>query len=89
MENLILAALDLGLGTCWMLAPLWDEAVFRKILDISNDKEIVGITPLGYPDMIAKPIPRLDTELKSKVYEIEVLHVFFGESVIMPFFYSK
>lgn len=67
MENLILAASDLGLGTCWMLAPLWDEAIFRGILDVPNDKDIVGITPLGYPDMTPKPIPRLDPKLENKV----------------------
>lgn len=71
MENLILAASGLGLGTCWMLGPILEEVIFRKILDIPNDKDIIGVTPLGYPDMSQKPIPRLDPELKNKVRWLE------------------
>ena len=67
MENLILAAADLGLGTCWMTGPLHDENNLRRILDISPDKEIVAVTPLGYPDEVPKLHPRLDAELKQKV----------------------
>ena len=67
MENLVLAAADLGLGTCWMTGPLQDENNLRRILDISSDKEIVAVTPLGYPDEVPKPQPRIDAELKQKV----------------------
>lgn len=57
MENLVLAAADLGLGTCWMTGPLRDESTLRPVLDISNDKEMVAVTPLGYPDEIPKTPP--------------------------------
>lgn len=67
MENLVLAATNLGLGTCWMTGPLHDENNLRSILDISPDKEIVAVTPLGYPDEVPEPRPRLDAELKQKV----------------------
>ncbi|MBI4813735.1 MAG: nitroreductase family protein [Methanobacterium sp.] len=65
MENLVLAARDLGLGTCWMTGPMRDEGSLRCILDISSDKEIVAVTPLGYPDEIPNPTPR--TEIKHKI----------------------
>lgn len=67
MQNLILAAADLGLGTCWMTGPLRNERGLRDILDIPDDREIVAVTPLGYPDKIPKPLPRLDAELKQKI----------------------
>lgn len=67
MENLVLAATNLGLGTCWMTGPLHDENNLRRILSISPDKEIVAVTPLGYPDEVPEPRPRLDAELKQKV----------------------
>ncbi|MBC7075391.1 MAG: nitroreductase family protein [Syntrophomonadaceae bacterium] len=67
LENLLLAACAEGLGTCWMTGPLQDEAAIRRILNISQDKEIVALTPVGYPDMVAKPPARLDPELESKV----------------------
>jgi nitroreductase len=65
MENLVLAARDLGIGTCWMTGPMRDESSLRRILDISPDKEIVSVTPLGYPDEIPNPTPR--TEVKHKI----------------------
>ncbi|WP_258359619.1 nitroreductase family protein [Moorella sulfitireducens] len=55
---LLLAAANEGLGTCWMTGPLNNEMELRKILDISTDKEIVAITPLGYPDESPEAAPR-------------------------------
>lgn len=66
MQNLVLAAADLGLGTCWMTGPINDEIYLRRILDIPNDREIVAVTPLGYPDVTPPKIPRKDPELKDK-----------------------
>ena len=67
MENLVLAAADLGLGTCWMTGPLRDEASLRNILSIPVDREIVAVTPLGYPAVTPKQMPRIDPELKEKI----------------------
>jgi nitroreductase len=71
LENLLLAATALGLGTCWMTGPLRDEKVSRRILAIPDDKEIVAITPLGYPQGIPREQPRLDPELERKVRWVE------------------
>ena len=48
MDHLILAAADLGLGTCWIGAFNPDAA--RKILQLPDDVEPIAFTPLGYPD---------------------------------------
>lgn len=47
MDHLILAATELGLGTCWICAFNADEA--KKILKLPEDVEPVAFTPLGYP----------------------------------------
>lgn len=47
MDHLILAAADLGLGTCWIAA--FDPAEARAILKLPAGVEPVAITPLGYP----------------------------------------
>jgi nitroreductase len=47
MDHLILAATDLGLGTCWIAA--FDPATAREILDLPAGMEPVVFTPLGYP----------------------------------------
>lgn len=71
MENLVLAAADLGLGTCWMTGPLRDESSLRDILSIPDDKEIVAVTPLGYPEVTPKPVPRKDPKLEQKITWLE------------------
>ena len=67
MQNLLLAARALNLGTCWMTGPLNDEASIREILDIPDSQEIVALTPLGYTDNFPQPLPRIDPELSTKV----------------------
>jgi len=67
MENLLLAATALGLGTCWMTGPLRDEKALRRILAVPDDRELVAVTPLGYPAEIPPAPARVDPELKQKV----------------------
>jgi len=47
MDHLVLAATELGLGTCWVAA--FDPAVARKILRLPDDVEPLLFTPLGFP----------------------------------------
>jgi nitroreductase len=49
MEHLILAAYDIGLGTCW-LGGQFDEEVVREALGVPETHRVVALTPLGYPD---------------------------------------
>lgn len=47
MDHLILAATDLGLGTCWIAA--FNEHAARRILNIPDEVEPLIFSPLGYP----------------------------------------
>jgi nitroreductase len=46
-DHLILAATNLGLGTCWIAA--FNVAAAREVLRLPEDAEPVIFTPLGYP----------------------------------------
>ncbi len=71
LENLLLAATALGLGTCWMTGPLRDEKTLRRILSVPEDREIVAITPLGYPEKIPAAPPRIDLGMEQKARWME------------------
>jgi len=47
MENMILAALEEGLGSCWMLSI--DRDRLRTILGVPEDYRIDSVLALGYP----------------------------------------
>ena len=47
MDHLILAAADLGLGTCWIAA--FNPAAARQVLGLPDNVEPIAFTPLGYP----------------------------------------
>ncbi len=56
MDHLILAAADLGLGTCWVGD--FDPSAARKILALPDDVEPIAFTPLGYPADQPRPKKR-------------------------------
>jgi nitroreductase len=47
MDHMILAAADLGLGTCWIGA--FDPDNARSLLSLPEGAEPIAFTPLGYP----------------------------------------
>lgn len=47
-QNLLLAAADAGLGTCWMCAPLFAPDVVRGVLELPDDWEPQALITLGY-----------------------------------------
>ena len=56
MDHLILAAADLGLGTCWIGA--FDADAAREILNLPEGAQPLIFTPLGYPADTPKPKER-------------------------------
>jgi nitroreductase len=56
MDHMILAAADLGLGTCWVGAFNPDKA--RSNLSLPEEAEPVAFTPLGYARDVPSPKKR-------------------------------
>ena len=56
MENMVLAAAALGLGTVYIGA--FDSVEAERILGVPEGYKVVSMTPLGYPDEDPKPRPR-------------------------------
>ena len=56
MDHLILAATELGLGTCWVAA--FDVQAARDVLGLPLNVEPVAFTPLGYPADELRPKDR-------------------------------
>ena len=54
MQNLILTATELGLGTCWVAD--FNETAARKALGLPLDIRVVAMTPLGYPAEKKPPV---------------------------------
>jgi F420 biosynthesis protein FbiB-like protein len=48
-QNLLLAAHALGLGACWLCAPLFCPDEVRAALDLPGDWQPQGLVTLGYP----------------------------------------
>jgi nitroreductase len=71
MQNLVLSATAMGLGSCWMTGPLRREHSLRSILGVPDSREIVALTPLGYPAETPPPRARKDPDLSQKVQWLE------------------
>ena len=56
MQNLVLAAQSLGLGTVHV--GLFDAEKAAGILEVPEGFCVVEMTPLGYPDQVREPRPR-------------------------------
>lgn len=57
LEHIVLAATDLGLGTCWM-GQTGREELVRGLLDIPDGFKVVAVIPVGVPDETPAPKER-------------------------------
>jgi nitroreductase len=60
VQNLLLAAHELGLGTCWVGA--FKEEKVREILNLPENLIPVAIVPVGYPARIPKAPDRVSSQ---------------------------
>ena len=67
LDHISLAAVELGLGTCWIGA--FNESKVKEILEIPKEVRVVQLMPIGYPAYeIMKEKDRLPFE---KIVKIE------------------
>ncbi len=70
VENLLVAAVGEGLGTCWLGMPLMHGEKIREILDVPDSEDLVTCVCLGHPDNDS-PINKMD---RSRMAEDQVIH---------------
>jgi len=60
MDHMTLAAVEEGLGTCWIGA--FKEPAVKEVLGIPEEVRVVELLTLGYPDVEPKPRQRKPLE---------------------------
>lgn len=60
IDHITLRAVELGLGSCWIM--MFDPDKVRKALAVDERYEIVALLPIGYPDQHPAQRPRLGVE---------------------------
>lgn len=60
LENLSLAAWDVGIGSCWI--GYFEEDLIKSVLHIPHDRVVVACMTLGYPDETPEARPRKATQ---------------------------
>jgi len=60
IDHLTLRAVDLGLGTCWVMD--FDNKKAKEILSLDDRYEPLVLLPVGFPAQRPKPRPRLAME---------------------------
>ncbi|AIQ56950.1 nitroreductase family protein [Paenibacillus borealis] len=61
IQNMLLAATDMGLGSLWLGDVLLIDEKINEILQ--TDEKLIAAVAFGYPDHIPKPIQRPDHQL--------------------------
>ena len=69
VEHIVLQAVEIGLGTCWVR--WYEDDKVKEILDIPEYVEVMALLPVGVPDEEPAPRPRLglDKIVYSEKYE--------------------
>jgi nitroreductase len=60
IENMVLTAWDLGIGSCWIGA--YNEGKVKELLDVPMNLRVMSLLTLGYPDEKAGPKHRKDLD---------------------------
>ena len=65
VQNMLLTAHSLGLGTIWRTGPVAYHEHMREFLGLADGDRIVGYLHVGYPDMGERPRRRTPVEEKT------------------------
>ncbi len=60
VEHIVLQAVEIGLGTCWVR--WYEDDKVKEILDIPEHVEVMALLPVGVPDEEPSPRPRLSLD---------------------------
>jgi nitroreductase len=60
VEHIVLQAVEIGLGTCWIR--WYEDEKVKEILDIPDHIEVMALLPVGIPNEEPSPRPRLSLD---------------------------
>lgn len=60
IDHITLKAVDLGLGSCWIM--MFDKEKVKNLLKLDDRYEVIALLPIGYPDQSPSQRPRLAYE---------------------------
>jgi len=60
ITHMMLKAVDLGLGTCWIGG--FDPTKAKEVLALNDNLHVVALLPIGYPERIPAKRPRFPLE---------------------------
>lgn len=60
IQHIVLRAVDLGLGSCWIM--FFDAKKTKKMLELEDRYNVVALLPIGYADQSPEARPRLPLE---------------------------
>ena len=60
VEHIVLQAVEIGLGTCWIR--WYEDEKVKEILDMPEHIEVMALLPVGIPDEDPSPRPRLSLD---------------------------
>lgn len=69
IQNLLLTALDLGYGGCWLSGPLIAKEGIETKLDIKAPSQLLSFVAIGKPSKDFKPKPKEDLGKRMRVVE--------------------
>lgn len=58
IQNILLAAADMGYGTCWMTAPNVAAREIERLLGVPEDLKLAAVIPVGVPLEVPQARPR-------------------------------
>ncbi len=70
LDHLTLAAVNEGLGTCWIGA--FDERAVKRLLHIPREAKVVALTPVGFPESsnLIRPVTQDERKPEDEVLSV-------------------
>lgn len=60
IDHITLRAVDLGLGSCWVM--MFDKEKVKKLLELDKNYDVVALLPIGYPAQSPAQRPRFSMD---------------------------
>ncbi|MFW5821132.1 MAG: nitroreductase family protein [Bacteroidota bacterium] len=69
IQNLLLSAVDMGYGGCWLSGPMIAKNEIEKILGIKEPSQLLSFVAIGKPSKEFKPKPKEDLGKRMKILD--------------------